>query len=308
MPQVARTGRPQHAGLHEQRERWCERCLRFAGGAVAEYMGERAGIVPATAAGPPPDVAGRARCTCGLAADVEPRRYRRGGGRGAGDLARGRADDCAGLPDRVKSAARKLVRDLGQPSAGPCCAGCGWAPSEPEAPSFTLVTVEAIPIRPAGAGLAALVRRALEPLFSSQAAAELVSLQLDLPDEAPLATSLDAEKIAWALCALVGNALRYVRRGDGGMPGGHIRVRAAHGVAQRMINLTVQDDGPGIPAGVRPWLFEPDPKTGRAAGVGLRLVHDIVAAHGGGMVIKSSAEPSERGTTVTLWLPVRDSS
>ena len=72
-----------------------------------------------------------------------------------------------------------------------------------------------------------------------------------------------------------------------------------------MINVTVEDDGLGIPHSVRPWLFEPDPETGRAAGVGLRLVHDIVAAHGGGMVIKSSSEPRERGTAVTLWLPVR---
>ena len=54
----------------------------------------------------------------------------------------------------------------------------------------------------------------------------------------------------------------------------------AHNTTRRMINVTVEDDGLGIPHSVRPWLFEPDPETGRAAGVGLRLVHDIVAAHG----------------------------
>jgi signal transduction histidine kinase len=73
-----------------------------------------------------------------------------------------------------------------------------------------------------------------------------------------------------------------------------------------MIHVEVQDDGPGIPAYLRPWIFEPDPGTGRAAGVGLRLVHDIVAAHGGGMVLKSNAGPHERGTTVTVWLPACD--
>jgi signal transduction histidine kinase len=216
-----------------------------------------------------------------------------------------RVDDCAGLPDGVKSAARKLVRDLAQPLAGTLLRRVRVEPEAPSAPSFTLVSIEAILIRPAEVPLAALIRRALEPLVR-QAEAEGVTLQLDLPDELPHAASLDADKIAWALSAVVGNALRYVRRGDGGMPGGTIRVRAAHNVAHRMINITVQDDGPGIPASVRPWLFVPDPETGRAAGLGLRLVHDIVAAHGGGMVLKSSAEPSQRGTTVTLWLPLRD--
>jgi signal transduction histidine kinase len=207
-----------------------------------------------------------------------------------------RVDECAGLPDGVKSAARKLVRDLGQPLAGTLLRRVRVAPETVGAPSFTLITVEAIPIRPAEVGLASVM----------QAAATRVSLQLDLPDEAPLVAAVDADKVAWALSAVVGNALRYVRRGDGVMPGGNVHVRAARNAAQRMINITVQDDGPGIPASVRPWIFQPDPATGRTAGVGLLLVHDIVAGHGGGMVIKSSAEPSERGTTVTLWLPVRD--
>jgi len=37
----------------------------------------------------------------------------------------------------------------------------------------------------------------------------------------------------------------------------------------------------------------------------LRLVHDIVGAHGGGTVIKSSTAPEDWGTAVTLWIPVR---
>jgi hypothetical protein len=47
------------------------------------------------------------------------------------------------------------------------------------------------------------------------------------------------------------------------------------------------------------------PDAGEAAGVSLRLVHEVVGAHGGGMVIKSSTAPEDRGTAVTLWLPVR---
>jgi signal transduction histidine kinase len=216
-----------------------------------------------------------------------------------------RVEECAGLPETVKSTARKLLRDLTQPLSGTVLRRVRVPPEAPGEPSFTLIAVEGILIRPAEAALAPLVRRALEPLVR-QAEAELISLEIDLADEAPQKVSIDADKIAWALGAVVGNALRYVRRGDGAMPGGNIRVRAAHNAAQRMVSITVQDDGPGIPPSVRPWLLTPDPATGRAAGIGLRLVHDIVAAHGGGMVIKSSPEPSQRGTTVTLWLPVRE--
>jgi signal transduction histidine kinase len=214
-----------------------------------------------------------------------------------------RVDDCAGLPDEVRRAARKLVRDLGQPSSGTLLRRVRIGAEGPGRPTFTLIAVEAIPVRRAEVLLAPLIHRALEPL-TRQAAAELVSLQLDLGDEAALSVSIDEDKLAWALAAVVGNALRYVRRGDGVMPGGNVRVRATFSASPRMVNITVQDDGPGIPASVRPWLLQPDPVTGRAAGIGLRLVHEIVAAHGGGMVIKSSADPSARGTTVTLWLPV----
>jgi signal transduction histidine kinase len=215
-----------------------------------------------------------------------------------------RLDDCSGVPDAVRAAARRLVRDTTQPLARSVLRRERVDPESPAGPSFTLIVVEAIPIRPADVRLDALVRRALEPLMQ-QASAEGVALELDLAAAADLIAAVDADKIAWALSSVVGNALRYVRRGAGALPGGNIRVHTAHNAARRMINVTVEDDGPGIPSSVRPWLLEPDPETGRAAGVGLRLVHDIVAAHGGGMVIKSSSEPRERGTAVTLWLPVR---
>jgi signal transduction histidine kinase len=225
------------------------------------------------------------------------------GGAPQGWVAR-RVDDCVGLPEAVRSAARRLRRGHAQPLTRTLLRRERVPSGAPGAPSFTLIAVEAIPIRPNEVPLAPLIREALAPL-GRQAAKERVSLELDLSDEPHLVAAVDADKIAWALTALVGNALRYVRRGDGVLPGGYVHVRASRSPSQEMININVQDDGPGIPVSLRPWLLEPDPATGRAAGVGLRLVHDIVVAHGGGMVIKSNAEPSDRGTTVTLWLPLR---
>jgi signal transduction histidine kinase len=231
----------------------------------------------------------------GLVQDVD-------GGAPASWIAR-RIDDCADLPEAVRAAARRLVREIGGPLSSTLVRRARVGPGYAGGPSFTLIAVEAIPIRPDTTALGPLLRDALAPLLR-QAEEDRVSLRVEVPDE-PLAIAVDTDKIAWAVATLVGNALRYVRRGDGAVPGGHVVLRVTPSAPQRMVSLTVHDDGPGIPTSVRPWLLAPNPATGRVAGVALRLVHDIVTAHGGGMVIKSSTEPSERGTSVTLWLPLR---
>ena len=212
-------------------------------------------------------------------------------------------EDCAGMPEAVRTAARGFVRALARPLSSSVVRRLRVAPEAIGAPSFTLLAVEAIPLRPVQVSLDALIRRALQPL-SVQADSARVTLRIETGDDLPQRIAIDGEKIAWAITVLVGNALRHVRRGTASMPGGQIIVRLAHKAAQRMIGLHVEDDGEGMPATVRRWLLEEDPETGQATGTALRLVHDVVAAHGGGMVIKSSADLGDRGTSVTLWLPV----
>ncbi|MFT3769760.1 MAG: HAMP domain-containing sensor histidine kinase [Minicystis sp.] len=213
-----------------------------------------------------------------------------------------RFETCDGLPEEVRIAARALIRELSQPRAGTPLSRRCVPPAGPRAPSFTLIAVEAILVRPAEIDLDPFVRRALDPL-ARQAEAAAVSLRIEVGADVPQRAVIDAPKIAWALTALVGNALRYVRRGFKG-PGGHIEVRLSHSAGGRMIGITVADDGTGIPADVQARLMGPSAE-GDAVGVSLRLVHDVVAAHGGGMVIKSSTAPEDHGTTITLWLPMR---
>src|SRR5262249_22690845 len=148
-----------------------------------------------------------------------------------------------------------------------------------------------------------LIRKALEPL-ARQAEGMGISLRIDASADVPGHVSIDPTKIVWAVTTLVGNALRYVRRGGLTLPGGHVGVALAHNAAQRMVSITVEDDGPGIPAEVQARLFSPD--IDEATGLSLRLIHEVVAAHGGGMVIKSSTAPEDRCTAITLWLPARD--
>jgi signal transduction histidine kinase len=225
------------------------------------------------------------------------------GGAPPGWIAR-RVDDCPGMPEAVRAAARGFVREIARPSSNVVVRRARVPPERDGAPSFTLLAVEAIPLRPAEAALEPLIRRTLEPL-SRQAESADITLRIESTPDLPARMSIDGEKIAWAATVLVGNALRHVRRGGRTMPGGQVVVRLAHSAAQGMVSITVEDDGTGIPSSIRSWLVEPNPATGQAAGVALRLVHDVVVAHGGGMVVKSSTDVDDRGTTVTLWLPVR---
>ncbi len=225
------------------------------------------------------------------------------GGAPSGWVSR-RIDECSALPEEVKSAARKLVRDLAQPLASTLVRRVRVPPEGPGAPSYTLIALEAILLHPADVALEPLLRRALEPLMLQAHAAD-ISLDLDVGADVPANISVDAPKIAWAVTALVGNALRYVRRGSASMSGGNVGVVLACNASQRMVSITVEDDGPGIPANVQARLLASGPGGGDATGVSLRLVHDVLAAHGGGMVIKSSTGPTDRGTVVTLWIPLR---
>jgi len=211
---------------------------------------------------------------------------------------------CRGVPDEVQDAARRLEQERATASAAGLVRRVRVEPREPGAPSFTLLAVAAIFVHPTEVALEPRLRRALEPL-SRQAEGLDVSLRIKAAPDVPAQISVDAAKVAWAVTTLVGNALRYVRRGGFTRPGGHVAIALAHDAAQGMVSVTVADDGPGIPAGVRERLLASSADGDETAGVSLSLVRDVVAAHGGRITIESSTEPGESGTTVTLWFPVR---
>jgi hypothetical protein len=120
-------------------------------------------------------------------------------------------EDCSGMPESVRAAARGFLRGLAWTSSSSVVRRRRLAREGPGSPAFTLLAVEAIPLRPVEVDLEALIRRVLEPL------------------------AVQAER----------------------------------------------------------------------ARVALRLVHDVVTAHAGGLVVKTSTDSDDRGTSVTLWLPVR---
>jgi signal transduction histidine kinase len=165
-----------------------------------------------------------------------------------------------------------------------------------------MLVLHAVPVRRPAIDLRALLESTVK-VMERQARTIGVALTLDVGPDVPATVRLDPEKIAWTLTALIGNALRFVRRGTRLMPGGAIQVRARRASASSHVVLEVQDDGSGSPADKLPHLLRRSPVPLQAAGLALSLVQDVIAAHGGEVQLESSTEPDRSGTTVRLTIP-----
>src|SRR5262249_29296468 len=137
-----------------------------------------------------------------------------------------------------------------------------------------------------------------------QAQALDVDLRVTTEPDVPRALFLDPEKIAWALTTLVGNSMRYVRRGTRRLPGGSIALTASFDSAGGELVVVVVDDGPGIAPEIVRRLFERAPGAPHATGLALTVVRDIVTAHGGSMDLATSTHDIDHGTTITVRVPV----
>jgi two-component system osmolarity sensor histidine kinase EnvZ len=99
--------------------------------------------------------------------------------------------------------------------------------------------------------------------------------------EAPpgLTLPLRADAVRRALNNLVDNARRHARR----------VALTASTLSGRSVQVTVDDDGPGIPADRRESVFRPfESSSTGGTGLGLTIARDIVRAHGGDIVLEDS--------------------
>jgi signal transduction histidine kinase len=163
---------------------------------------------------------------------------------------------------------------------------------------------DVIPLRRVPTDLRLLLQSSIG-VMDQQARAMDVALALTVDPAVPPTLALDRQKIAWAITALVGNAMRFVRRGTRLRPGGTIAVRALADPAGSAVVIEVEDDGAGIAADKLPHLLDRASEQPYAAGLALNLVQDVVTAHGGAVEIESSTRPERSGTTVRLVLPRR---
>jgi signal transduction histidine kinase len=203
---------------------------------------------------------------------------------------------CSVLPPVVRDAGTALVNDLRR-SAG----GARMRTIDAEGQSIDLVAVEALALRRAPTDLGRLLRSKLAVL-ESQASTAGLAFHVDVAADVP-AANVDAEKIAWAVTTLVGNAFRYARTGSHGLRGRTVTVRGTSDSGAGAVVIEVQDDGPGVPPDTVARLFQRDTLNVQGAGLALRVISDVMAAHGGQVELRSSTDPVAHGTTIRLILP-----
>ena len=162
---------------------------------------------------------------------------------------------------------------------------------------------KAILVRFEDTDIAALLRSSLDPLIE-QAREQQIELRVVTLGAVPR-LAIDNEKLAWAVAALAGNALRYVSRGSAERAGGSVLVHLEHDASKKEVAIAVQDDGPGIPKEKLPYLFERRRGAHHVEGLALSLVRDIVAAHGGVIGVESRTDPEEHGTSITIRIPLK---
>jgi signal transduction histidine kinase/CheY-like chemotaxis protein len=147
--------------------------------------------------------------------------------------------------------------------------------------------------------LAAVVRDALDVV---QVAADAKGVQIERSIDYSIGTIYGdggrLQQIAWNLLS---NAVKFTPTGGRV----HLDLRRSNNLAE----LTVTDNGMGVPLDFLPYLFEPfsqaDASTRRVhggLGLGLSIVRQLVEAHGGNISVSSDGEG--RGTAFIVQLPL----
>lgn len=119
----------------------------------------------------------------------------------------------------------------------------------------------------------------------------------EIPSDLPV-TVMDADRMAQAVGNLLSNAVKFTP------PGGTITVTIE--VSNGRLTIQVDDTGPGIPKEEREKIFQPfyrgmhGRRIVQGMGLGLSIVRDIVAAHGGGIEMQ---EKTGTGSRFVLWIP-----
>lgn len=140
-------------------------------------------------------------------------------------------------------------------------------------------------------------------------------VRLDLPPD--LRVCADPQRLQQVFINLIQNALdaggpsvrvtiraRQAGPADWPPPGAGLVVGAESG--RSAVLITVEDDGPGIPAERLDHIFDPFFTTrapGEGTGLGLYIVGEIVQEQGGAIAVSSPASTSGGGVCFSLWLP-----
>jgi NtrC-family two-component system sensor histidine kinase KinB len=121
-------------------------------------------------------------------------------------------------------------------------------------------------------------------------------LDVQVPPDLP-AVRADIEKTTWVLLSLLANAIRYAHMQD------TLRIRASLLPTGQHLQVSVQDQGPGIAPELRERIFQRFtqlPSQG-SSGLGLSIAREFVASQGGRLWVESELGT---GSTFSFTLPV----
>jgi two-component system OmpR family sensor kinase len=144
-----------------------------------------------------------------------------------------------------------------------------------------------------------LTRLAIDAVSDARAAGPDHRWQLQLP-ESPVTVTGDDQRLRQVLANLLSNARAHT-------PGGTTVtvVLGTRPAGLASAELTVTDDGPGIPAGLQPDVFErfvrgdgSRSRTAGSTGLGLSIVSAVVAAHHG--TVSVTSQPGRTSFVITL--------
>jgi signal transduction histidine kinase len=137
---------------------------------------------------------------------------------------------------------------------------------------------------------AELVRGAVAVLAPQQRAKDIT---IDVEAAPGLGLQCDPDELTQVLLNLLANALHAVP------PQGHVRIAARP--CEGGIEITVDDNGPGVPQGERAEIFTAFVSRREGGmGLGLAIVREIVVAHGGTV---EAGESEWGGARFRVWLP-----
>jgi PAS domain S-box-containing protein len=131
-----------------------------------------------------------------------------------------------------------------------------------------------------------------------------IRIALDLAPGLPTVTA-DADQLHQVVTNLIVNA----RQALAAIPAPRrLTIATRHDPADGRVHLSVADNGPGVPAEIRPRIFEPFFTTkpaGEGTGIGLSLCLSIIRAYGGEITL---SDTPGGGATFTIVLPLHAGS
>lgn len=121
-------------------------------------------------------------------------------------------------------------------------------------------------------------------------------LEVQVPADLPTVRA-DIEKTTWVLLSLLANAIRYAHMQDA------LHIRASLLPTGQHLQVSVQDQGPGIAPELRERIFQrfSQVPTQGGSGLGLSIAREFVASQGGRLWVESEVGA---GSTFSFTLPV----